>query len=57
MGSVEIKFEAKDLKHAAKLQEQFIRQMEVIGYQFKEFKAIPEGNKVNSTLTIVRKKN
>lgn len=57
MGPVEINFAAKDLKNAAKLEEQIVKQMEVIGFQFKEFKATPVGNKVNVTLSLVRKKN
>ena len=56
MESVEIRFEAKDLKHAARNQEQLAKQMELIGYQLKEFRAIPEGKKVNVTLLLIRKK-
>lgn len=56
METVEIRFEAKDLKHAARNQEQFTKQMELIGYQFKEFKAIPEGKKINVTLLLIRQK-
>lgn len=54
--TIEITFSAKDLKQAARLQQQFVTQMEAIGYQFHEFKAVPAKNKVEATLVLVRKR-
>lgn len=55
--SVEMKFVAKDLKQAARMQQQFVTQLDIIGYQFSQFKAIPANGKIDVTLTFVRKRN
>ncbi|MGN1301312.1 MAG: hypothetical protein ACI4U9_02135 [Clostridia bacterium] len=57
MGSVEIKFLAKDIPQAARLQQQILTQMGLIGYTYKEFKVIPtDKNKVETTLILEREK-
>lgn len=55
--SVEMKFVARDLKQAARMQQQFVTQMDVIGYQCSEFRAVPGNGKVDVILTFVRRRN
>ena len=54
--TVTLNYSAKTLNQAARMQQQFVKQLEVLGYQFKEITATPEGKtKVNVTLVLVRK--
>lgn len=53
--SVEVKFVARNLTQAARMQQQFVTQMDLIGYQCSEFRAIPGNGKVDVISTFVRK--
>ena len=54
--TVTITYTAKSFTQAAKMQQEFVQQIEALGYQFKEISACPESkNKVQATLIFVRK--
>lgn len=54
MGPVKIIYTTRTMNEAAKLQKLFATLLETIGFQFKEFNAIPNGSKVEVTLIFTK---
>lgn len=54
MSSVEIKFEARNLVHAAKMQQQFVNQMKPLGYEYSKIETQPlAGDRLQAKITLV----
>lgn len=54
MSSIEIKFEAKNLVYAAKLQQDIVNQMRPLGYEYSKIETQPiSGDRLLATITMV----
>lgn len=54
MSSIEIKFEAKNLVYAAKLQQDIVNQMKPLGYEYSKIETQPlTGNRLQATITMI----